>query len=414
MSGLKLRGFVDFFTRLKVLVILLAIIAFMAISTNYGLYYRLAYVFALLLVFSFIWTWLNGRWVKVSVERSVNAIGVGGMLEERITVSNPSRFLPVAWIEVRQTSDMPGHQQGMVISLPRASQGTWKLNTRCRQRGKFALGQLSVISSDPMGLFRVSRVLGERSDFLVYPAMADLPSLDMPVSDLPGEAPMRQFTNVVTPSASSVRDYAPGDTFNQIHWKSTARMNKLMVKEFDLEQSTKLWVLLDMQQNVQAGHEEESTEEYAVTAAASIARKYLNAGLAVGLIAHGDQDWLVQPNHGTGQLPLILESLALIRSEGTRSLKEVLNLEDHWFDRYSSICILTPTQDDSWVYSLRGLIQRRVKTSAVLLESQTFGEGDGILDLVGNLAAHRVPNCVVQKGDSITEALDFGPRTGQR
>ena len=341
-------------------------------------------------------------------------MGVGGILEERITVANYSRFLPVGWIEVRQTSDMPGHHQGMVISLPRASQGTWKLTTRCRKRGKFALGQLSVVSSDPLGLFKVTRLLGEPSNFLVYPAMADLPALNMPVSDLPGEAPMRQFANVVTPSASGVRDYAPGDTFNQIHWKSSARMNKLMVKEFDLEQSTKLWILLDMQKDVQMGRDEESTEEYTVTTAASIARKYLNSGLAVGLIAHGDQNWVVRPNHGTGQLPLILESLALMRGEGSRSLQDVLNVEDHWFDRYSSVCVVTPTQDDSWVYSLRGLIQRRVKTSAVLLESQTFGGGDSILNVVGNLAAHRVPNCVVQKGDSITEALDFGPRTGQR
>lgn len=410
----RLSAFGDFFTRLKVLVILLAIITMMALSTNYGLYYRLAYVFALLVVFSFIWTWLNGRWVQVSVERNVNAMGVGGTLEERITVANFSKLLPVGWIEVRQHSDMPGHDQGMVISLPRASLGTWRLTTRCRQRGKFTLGGLSVVSSDPLGLFKVTRLLGEPSTFLVYPAMAELPALDMPVSDLPGEAPIRQFANVVTPSASGVRDYAPGDTLNQIHWKSTARMNKLMVKEFDLEQSTKLWILLDMQQDVQAGHEEESTEEYAVTVAASIARKYLSAGLAVGLIAHGDQSWVVQPNHGTGQLPLILESLALMRGEGSRNLQDVLNVEDHWFDRYSSVCVVTPTQDDSWVFSLRGLIQRKVKTSAVLLESQTFGEGDSILHLVGNLAAHRVPNCVVQKGDAISQALDFGPRTGWR
>ena len=70
MIGRTLTAFGDFFTRLKVLVIGLSLIVFMAMSTNYGLYYRLAYVFALLLAFSFIWTWLNGRWVKISVERT--------------------------------------------------------------------------------------------------------------------------------------------------------------------------------------------------------------------------------------------------------------------------------------------------------------------------------------------------------
>ncbi|MFQ5875033.1 MAG: DUF58 domain-containing protein, partial [Dehalococcoidia bacterium] len=177
-------------------------------------------------------------------------------------------------------------------------------------------------------------------------------------------------------------------------------------------QSTNLWIVLDMHQEVQAGQAEESTEEYGVTVAASIARKYLDAGLSVGLISYGDIEWVLKPNHGTGQLPLILEGLALIKGEGSRSIAEVLGAQEHRFNRYSSVAVISPSADESWVHSMRRLIQKRVKTSVVLLEARTFGGEGAILPLVGTLAAHLVPTCVVRKGDDLSRALDFGPRMG--
>ncbi|MFQ5875965.1 MAG: hypothetical protein ACE5JL_19500, partial [Dehalococcoidia bacterium] len=215
MLARKFRSIGASVTRLRVVIAFLVIIVLMATSTNYGLYYRLAYIFSLVLVFSYGWTWLNGRWVQISIERNANVASVGGWLEERLTVANHSRFLPVGWVEIEQHSDMPGHGSGMVISLPRASLGTWTLRTLCKQRGKFTLGLVTVTSGDPLGLFKIKRTLGEPSPFLVYPAMAELPNLSVPASDLPGESAMRKYARVATPSAAGIRDYVPGDTLNQ-------------------------------------------------------------------------------------------------------------------------------------------------------------------------------------------------------
>ena len=68
-------------TRLRVVLAMLFIFTFMAISTNYGLYYRLTYILALVLVLSYLWTWANGRWIEVSVDRDVGSTRVGGWLE---------------------------------------------------------------------------------------------------------------------------------------------------------------------------------------------------------------------------------------------------------------------------------------------------------------------------------------------
>jgi len=43
----------------------------------------------------------------------------------------------------------------------------------------------------------------------------------------------------------TVRPYAPGDSFNRIHWRSTARLGEIQVKEFDLEQTADVWLFVD-------------------------------------------------------------------------------------------------------------------------------------------------------------------------
>ena len=399
-------------TRLRVLLALFLIIVFMAISTNYGLYYRLAYILSLILVLSYIWTWLNGHWVKVAVERNLKTTSVGGWLEERLSIANHSRYIPVGWVELREDSDMPDHGGGMVISLPRTSLGTWTLRTRCKQRGEFTLGPVSVISGDPLGFFRIKRVFSEPHSLLVYPTTTDLPNLFLPAGDLQGESMTRQFTHAVTPSAAGIRDYVPGDSFNRVHWKTTARVGKLMVREFELEHSTNLWIVLDMQEGVQAGKEEESTEEYGITIAASIAKKYLEAGRSVGLITYGDSELVVKANHGNAQLGLVLEGLTFIRGKGTTGLTEVLAAQEARFGKYSTVVVITPSAQESWTRSINHLAQRRVQTSVILLDAQTF-DGDGnILPLVSTLAAGQTPTCVIRRGDDLAEALDFGLRVG--
>jgi uncharacterized protein (DUF58 family) len=57
---------------------------------------------------------------------------------------------------------------------------------------------------------------------------------------------LRRRTHYITTNASGVRDYAPGDPFNRIHWKSTARKDRLIVKEFELDPLADVWLILDL------------------------------------------------------------------------------------------------------------------------------------------------------------------------
>ena len=81
--------------------------------------------------------------------------------------------------------------------------------------------------------------------------------------------PSPERTLQTTPLATTVRPWAPGDSFNRIHWQATARHGEIQVKEFELEQTADAWIILDLERSIQAGRGDESTVEVAVRVAAS-------------------------------------------------------------------------------------------------------------------------------------------------
>src|SRR5581483_4424490 len=140
-------------------------------------------------------------------------------------------------------------------------------------------------SGDPFGIFHTSRKLCDATNIVVYPRAVPLPRFGRVPGELPGGALQGVRVQFSTPNVSSVREYRPGDAFNRIHWPTTARINRLMVREFELDPTADVWVVLDLNSDVHAGTGMESTEEYAVTATASLACHLLDQGRAVGLVS---------------------------------------------------------------------------------------------------------------------------------
>ena len=102
-----------------------------------------------------------------------------------------------------------------------------------------------------LGLFESVASVGPGATILVYPQVLPLPGwrpARRPPSRL-SSARGRQGPHL-TPVVTSVRPYTPGDAFNRIHWRSSARHQELQVKEFDIEPSADLWIFLDLQRDV--------------------------------------------------------------------------------------------------------------------------------------------------------------------
>ena len=375
-----------------------------ALATSFDLMFRLFYLLVFVLIGSYVWSWFSLRGLEVTVDRDAPRAEVGGRIEERIMVQSHSP-LPKSLLEIEDQTDLPGHMTGRAISLPSHGYDSWKASTLCRRRGIYTVGPLVARGSDPFGLFKRKRAYAGQQTVVVYPRTLDLRKFGIPAAELSGEASLRQRVAYSTPHASTIRDYSYSDPVGRIHWPSTARLGKLMVKEFDHGRSSNIWIYLDLDQFVQAGENEESTDEYAVTIAASIAKKYLEAGQPVGLISYGDRKYLLPAETGRSQMERIMEFLAMSKPEGEIPLQEALPKEEGLFTRYGSLIVITPSWHSDWIPALKILAKRQVRVAAVLLDLSTFGGRQSNAHILPDLAVNGIPAFMVKRGDDIPTVL---------
>jgi uncharacterized protein (DUF58 family) len=388
-------------TAVSVIFVISLIIAF---STGFWLVSRLANLILVGVPVAYLWSRLNVRGLQVTVERPVDRLQEGDFFEERITIENRS-WMTKLWLEVEDPSDMPGHNAKRVISLPPRAVRTWRAIGECGRRGLYGVGPVTVTTGDLFGFFRHTRRFGERQAVLVYPRAVELPGFAVPPASLPGEGRFRRRTHFVTPNASSVREYQPGDSFNRIHWRSTARSGELMVKLFELDPASDLWLILDLQRDVQAGEGDDGSEEHAVRIAASVSRYFLSANRSVGFLAYGAAFHVEEAERGLGHYARILEHLALARAEGDVPLADLLNHEGRRFGRHTTVIVVTPSVDEEWVVSMEALASRGVKLATIVLEPETFGGHGNSLLLYSALAAADIQTYLVKRDDDLTSSL---------
>lgn len=388
-----------------ILVLILAGTSFItSIATGFDLMLRLFYLILFVLAGSYAWMWLSLRGLDVTAKRPSSRAEVGDTIEERIMVQSSSP-LSKAFIEITDQSNLQGHFTGKAISLEARGYHSWKATTQCVRRGLYTIGPLIAVGKDPFGLFKQEKTYAGVQNITVYPKIHELPRFGIPPAELSGDVAWRQRVAYATPHASSVREYITSDSLKRIHWPSTAKLNTLMVKEFDHGQSSNVWIFLDLFKYIQAGEDKESTDEYAVSIAASIAKHYLERNYPVGLVAYGDKKYELAAETGRGQLERIMDFLALSKAEGEVPLEEALPREESLFTRYGSLVIITPSWHEEWVGALGVLLKRQIKLATVLIDPASFGGRRSNTPILEQLAFNGVPSFMVRKGDDIPIAL---------
>ncbi len=185
-----------------------------------------------------------------------------------------------------------------------------------RRRGIYALGPARARSTDPFALFRDGGVVAPAERLVIYPPIRPLGALGLKSDDPFGarRAQRRLFDDPSQPMG--VRDYAPGDSFRDIHWPATARTGTLQTR---VNQPV---AGLDMVVCVNAATYERHWEGYdpermeaLVETAAALAVQALKDGHRVGLISNGSiarsgRPFRIPPSRAPGQLSLLLECLA--------------------------------------------------------------------------------------------------------
>lgn len=325
-----------------------------------------------LFVAAWFWAWQLSRGLHATRRLRYGWVSVGDRLEEEFTLANRSD-VPALWVEIVDASNVPGYQANVVRSVSIHGTDKWRQSAVCTRRGQFHLGPWSIRSSDPFGIFTVTRTYAEQNDIIIHPPVHGRLPIPLPLGQSSGRARARLRSWQATINAASVRDYQPSDPYHWIHWPSTARRGELFVRQFDLDAAGDVWILLDMDTAVQLGEGRDGTEEHAVLLAASLAAQAERRQRAVGVVAYGQTPQVVTPGRGQGQQWRILRALALANADGTADLRAALRDLGRIVRRGAAALIITASGSSDWLSEVARLSKLGVQSTVILLDRRSFG-----------------------------------------
>jgi uncharacterized protein (DUF58 family) len=229
-----------------------------------------------------------------------------------------------------------------------------------------------------------------------------MPGLIMPASQHVGTA--QRFGNWADypPETGGVREYVPGDSFGRIHWALSQKHEQLMSKTFEQPLTADLWVVIDLDRNVHFGEGEESTLEYAISLAASVAMQVHSRGRKVGLIANDGRGTVLEPHRAVRQDRVILDYLAVAQGDGGQHLARAMAWERIRRLPRRAIAVITPSPDPHWVSVMQAIRGRGTSLMAFYIDASSFGAAEPNLSF--DLGAD-VDLYVIRKGDDFTRLL---------
>jgi uncharacterized protein (DUF58 family) len=414
-------------TRYRVVWILFLVALAGALGTGRGLFWAFAGALLMLIVIPILWAWTGVNWLRLRRRTFSKVAQAGQVLEEEFQLANLSA-IPKLWVEVRDYSNLPGHAASRVLGMLGSNQWRgWRVRTRCTERGRFALGPITVKSGDPLGIYERERRVHNVNTLLVYPATYALHGFPLSPTFMPGGEALRRRTHYVTTNAAGVRDYVAGDSINRIQWPTSVRRQRLIVKEFELDPMADVWIVVDLYAGAHVsplmpeGQAETAqlplvdedtpfqlpaeTEEYAISTAASVADHFLELDRLVGLVAYGRHREVISAERGERQRTKIMETLAVIRADGEVPFDRVLQSEVMYLPRGATVVLISASPDVAWAAGVQRAARSGMRVVAIVIDRGSFGSDVGSDEVLAALGHSGAVVRVVRCGESIAAAI---------
>ena len=361
-----------------------------------------------LFVISYVWA----RYLQSGLfgERRVQFgwVAVGDLLEEQFMLVNDSP-IPAIWVEVYDQANVPGYRPATVRSVSAWGTIRWRESAVCQQRGQYQLGPWQLRSSDPFGIFVVTRTYPVSSEIVIHPPIHTNIPIPLPKGQSSGQTRAQRTVHQATLNAASIRNYQPGDPFRWIHWPTSAKRQALFVKSFDLDAAGAIWVCLDLRQSVQLGEGMDGTEEHAVVLAAALSAQAIQQNRPIGLAGYGRMPQIVTPALGAEQRWRLLRALALVQADGDTSLSNALIDLNRIARRGTAVVLITPDFQLDWVPQLNSLHRAGVQTVVTLLDRASFGGSESSTILTQDLSRLGIETRRVYQGE-----LGLAPEPSQK
>ncbi|HUF01170.1 MAG TPA: DUF58 domain-containing protein [Gaiellaceae bacterium] len=277
-------------------------------------------------------------------------------------------------------------------------------------RGRFRLSDATVELGDHLGLHAVSLPVSTEGTVVVHPRLVELTSLFSDAGRFGSDGRRLLLRRAAGFDFHSVRDYEQGESLRRVHWPTTAKRGRLMVKELEDSPRDTVVVVLDCDPGGAAGTPPESSFDQAVRAAGTILDAYVRRGRDATLLTSGADRAVARVRALDPDRRAALDALAAAEPDAQHPLAHTLARGLPAGLRHGELVVVTANLDARAVDALLGSAQHRL-VSVAWIDAPSFVRkptrvSPGLLRLAGA----GIPVAVVRAGDELAAALDLPAR----
>jgi uncharacterized protein (DUF58 family) len=276
-------------------------------------YFTILYDLALI-VLAAIDYFLSGEANDFRVERNLeDRFAMGAENEVTIKIANRSRRAVTFLIKDEYPANMEVLDSREVrLTVPRGRTRTWTYGLLATARGSYDFGDTAVRFRTRMGLLWRQATYPTARNVRVYPDIREAKKHELYAhrNRRPEPGLRRMRVRGQGREFESLREFVIGDEIRHISWAATARRGKLITRQYTIERSQNIVVLLDTGRLMTARIGKLTKLDHAINATLSIAYVAAAGGDNVGLVAFSRRIvCYLPPRRGHEQINRVMEAL---------------------------------------------------------------------------------------------------------
>jgi hypothetical protein len=325
-------------------------------------------------------------------EISKNVVEIGEEFEI-VTVLENKKILPVTFIQVvekfpttlnfklkaavQTTVDYLLHTSTMKIMPYQRIKRSYKVF--CMHRGRYILRDATLIGGDLLGFNTVNKNVEYSQEIVVLPKAVDLSKEIMPYGDYNGDYSVKRWIIDDPILTIGIREYTGCESYRTIHWPSSLKSGRLMVKKFDFTAENTVMVLLNIEcsKPFYVGIKKEKIEK-CISIAAAIIEQFEEIGILYGLITNSQycgtatDSTIEMAGYGVAHYNNTIENLGRIDIGSCMGFEELLLKLINNIGNYTTFVIITPSILEPYIEPINILNEKTMKAMIISLQESNL------------------------------------------
>lgn len=246
------------------------------------------------------------------------------------------------------------------------------------ERGQYQIKGSNLNLGDFIGFKSIHKSISINKEIIILPRKIDLNKSLVPIGSLNGDISVRRWIIDDPLMILGIRDYTGNEPQKYIHWGSSIKHGKLMVKNFDYTTDNSVTILLNIEtiKPFWAGIEKKPIED-SISLVRGIMEELEREKIPYGFMtnAFGNNSASNQfyyPGLGKNQLAFLLEMLGRINYGISFTFEELLDQILQKRSNYSTFVIVTPKIFTSYVDKINKLCKFSTKTILISIDENNM------------------------------------------